>query len=128
MPIQYILGIFATAPVVLYPIRYKYSENMELQKKSRGEELRGQAIIFYAELERMYRRQAMQNHPIMQNDPIESRLTAVNMAGGVKYGNPTADESYFHAHYRDMVRTQELLKEIADLKAKIAVEAQKATN
>ena len=126
-PVWYGISIIPMAVLFGYPIRFYLADYWERQNQSPQLHLRSQAIRFYQELERMHRRQAVSNHPIVNNDSPTMRTTANNMNRALRMGNVMAEESYFYAHKRDVQRAQLLLGEIRELKVKIAADASTAS-
>jgi hypothetical protein len=118
-PVSYACLIIPIAIIIGAPFRYQIASYWERQNQSPQAQIRGQAIRFYQELERMHRRQAVMNHPLMDDNPsIRTQVYAMNQS--LMTGNPMAEEAYFYAHQRDVQRAQILLGEIRELKAKIA--------
>ncbi|KPI84419.1 hypothetical protein ABL78_6526 [Leptomonas seymouri] len=128
------LGFMATAPssfawvicgcavIAAFPFRYQISEYFERQRGGPHVELRQKAVKYYAEMERMHRRQALVNLESIQDDNAPHRLSASMAIDSIKVGDLDQDYNYWYAHGRDAIRAEKLMMEIRELKEKIAAE------
>jgi hypothetical protein len=118
-PVSYAFWVIPISVFIAIPFRYQISSYWERQNQSPQAAIRAKAIMFYQELERMHRRQAVMNNSWQDDNPA-MRTSISNLNNAIRAGVGEADEMYFRAHKRDVQRAQILLSEIRELKAKMA--------
>ncbi|KAG8344536.1 hypothetical protein ERJ75_000279800 [Trypanosoma vivax] len=104
---------------VTFPFRYKMSEYFERQRDGPHVELRRKAVIYYNELERMHRRQALQNQANIQDDDSPHRISSTLQAESLRMGHIDQEYNYWHAHQRDAIRAEKLLAEVKELQKRL---------
>ncbi|CCW62973.1 unnamed protein product [Phytomonas sp. EM1] len=124
-PAAYVSMVFMISLTAVWPFRYRISEYFERQRAGPHVEIRQKAVMYYNEIERMHRRQAMVNQENLQNDNSGQRLQAAMVAEALKMGHADQEYNYWYAHQRDAIRAEKLLLEIEELKRKIASEKRK---
>lgn len=115
MPMVAVLGF-----LIVWPVRYRVSEFFERQRDGPHIEARHKAVRYYQEMERMHRRQTLNNLECMQQDNSPHRVSASMSAEALRIGNTDQEFNYWYAHQRDAIRAEKLLKEVRELKSKIA--------
>ncbi|KAH9597682.1 hypothetical protein LSM04_007438 [Trypanosoma melophagium] len=119
-PQSYAPLLMALSVAVTFPLRYKLSEYFERQRDGPHVELRRKAVLYYSEMERMHRRQALQNQANLQEDNSTHRLSATLQAEALRMGHVDQEYNYWYAHQRDAIRAEKLLTEVKELQARIA--------
>ncbi|CCW70319.1 unnamed protein product [Phytomonas sp. Hart1] len=120
-PPAYVFLVFFTGLTLVWPIRYRISEYFERQRAGPHVELRQKAVMYYNEIEKMHRRQALVNQENLQNDNSGHRQQALMVAESLRMGHIDQEYNYWFAHQRDAIRAEKLLLEIKELKAKLAL-------
>nr|CCC93337.1 unnamed protein product [Trypanosoma congolense IL3000] len=115
-PLLVVAGVAAT-----FPFRYKISDYFERQRDGPHVELRRKAVMYYNEIERMHRRQALQNQANVQEDDASHRLSATLNAESMRMGHVDQEYNYWHAHQRDALRAEKLLSEVRELQQRLGV-------
>ncbi|KEG15530.1 hypothetical protein DQ04_00051250 [Trypanosoma grayi] len=113
-PLMMVIGVAAT-----FPFRYKISEYFERQRDGPHVELRRKAVLYYNEMERMHRRQALQNQYSVQDDDSGHRMSATLQGEALRMGHVDQEYNYWHAHQRDALRAEKLLSEVRELQARL---------
>ncbi|CAD2220998.1 hypothetical protein AGDE_01619 [Angomonas deanei] len=121
-PTSYVPLMVVTSLALIFPMRYRLSEYFERQKNGPHIENRQKAVKYYNELERMHRRQAMQNLENMQNDNSGHRNSVRLAEGGIRFGMVDDEMQYWRNYQSDALRAEKLLAEIRELKSKMASE------
>ncbi|GET88354.1 hypothetical protein, conserved [Leishmania tarentolae] len=121
-PTGYPFMMVCIAVGIIFPFRYQISDYFERQRDGVHVEMRRKAVKYYAEMERMHRRQALVNLESMQDDNAPHRLSAVLSVESIQAGNLDQEYNYWYAHERDAIRAEKLMMEIRELKAKMAAE------
>ncbi|KAG5480202.1 hypothetical protein CUR178_06257 [Leishmania enriettii] len=119
-PTAYVPMMTCIALAMTFPFRYQISEYFERQHDGPHVELRRKAVKYYAEMERMHRRQALVNLESIQDDNAPHRLSAALSVESLQAGHLDQEYNYWYAHERDAIRAEKLMMEIRELKAKMA--------
>lgn len=109
-----VVGVTAT-----FPLRYKISDYFERQRDGPHVELRRKAVLYYNEVERMHRRQALQNQANVKDDDSSHRISSTLQAEALRLGHMDQEYNYWHAHQRDALRAEKLLAEVRELQERL---------
>ncbi|KAK7194891.1 hypothetical protein NESM_000410600 [Novymonas esmeraldas] len=121
-PTAYAPMLTCIAVAAIFPLRYQLSEYFERQRDGPHIDMRHKAVKYYAEMERMHRRQTLVNLESMQDDNAPHRHSSVMSVESIQGGHLDQEYNYWYAHERDAIRAEKLMLEIRELKAKIAGE------
>lgn len=127
------LGMMAHAPLgwpcfalaffglVTWPFRYRISRYLELQQVNPQADLKNKAIMYYLQLDRFHKRVGHFNSSSSngQEDHMEVKAAAHQISASTMIGNTDAEQMYWHAYRRDMLRAERLVEELRELKAKV---------
>ncbi|RNF15421.1 uncharacterized protein Tco025E_05581 [Trypanosoma conorhini] len=119
-PHSYAGLLIAFGVAAVFPFRYKMSEYFERQRDGPHVELRRKAVMYYNEMERMHRRQALQNLSSLQEDDSGHRLSATLQGEALRMGHVDQEYNYWYAHQRDALRAEKLLTEVKELQARVS--------
>ncbi|EAN93440.1 hypothetical protein C3747_99g851c [Trypanosoma cruzi] len=119
-PHSYAALLVFVGTTAVFPFRYKISEYFERQRDGPHVELRRKAVLYYNEIERMHRRQALQNLSSMQEDDSSHRLSATLQGEALRMGHVDQEYNYWYAHQRDALRAEKLLAEVRELQERVS--------